>query len=265
MFLRKDMQYNKVKDIYELCHHISPFDTQESWDKSGLNLGSMNDTFEHILVCLEVNLNIAQALQPKTLLITHHPLFFQPLNAFCTDRYPANIAQILLQKHCCVISLHTNFDKSHLNTYLTHKVLQWEHFVAQGLFMYGSIAPISLPNLAQYVCKSLQTDYMQYIQGDVESIKEHSISDVYIVCGSGCSLLSCIPPSPSTCFITSDVKHHDAMIAKSMGISLIDMGHYESEKYFVEIFDSILQNTGYNVIIADCENPFSLCLNKSRD
>ncbi len=50
-----------------------------------------------------------------------------------------------------------------------------------------------------------------------------------------------------------------------MGISLIDMGHYESEKYFVEIFDSILQNTGYNVIIADCENPFSLCLNKSRD
>ena len=79
------------------------------------------------------------------------------------------------------------------------------------------------------------------------------------MCGSGCPLSSRIPQKPHTCLITGDIKHHDAMIAKSNGLNLIDMGHYESEKYFVEIFQSILQNAGYNAIIADCKNPFYFC------
>lgn len=249
----------KIKDIYELCERISPFESQESWDKSGLNLGSLNESFEQIVLCLELNAKIAHSLKPHTLLITHHPLFFKPLNAFCTDTYPANLASILLHKHCSLISLHTNFDKSHLNAYLTHHILQWKHFEAQEFFMRGSIAPMRLDELAHYVCDALKAQSVAFVCGDLqESIP--MIEQVYVVCGSGCSLLPLIPPSPQTCFITSDIKHHDAMSAKSTGISLIDMGHYESEKYFVEIFESILQNAGYNAIIADCENPFSLAL-----
>lgn len=253
---------HKVKDIYELCNTISPFNTQEVWDKSGLNLGSLNNSFESIVVCLEVTLPIAYDLKPNTLIITHHPLFFQPLNTFCTDFYPANIAKILLSKHCTLISLHTNFDKSHLNAYLTHKILQWEHFSAQGLLMNGNITPTPLDELARYVCDALGAKNVDFVKGDIPLYSMPLVSDIYVVCGSGCSLLSSLPFSPHTCLITGDVKHHDAMSAKSMGISLIDMGHYESEKYFGEIFESILQNAGYNAIIADCENPFSLCLNQ---
>lgn len=258
------MKY-RLKDIYDLCDYVSPFDTQESWDKSGLNLGSFDDAFKEIVVCLEINLDIAQKLKPDTLVLTHHPLFFKAFSAFYTHKYPANIAKVLLGKNCSLISLHTNFDKSHLNAYLTHQVLRWEHFVPNGLFMCGSIEAMTLEELAHYVCAALNARSVNFTQGDISSTGEKSIKDIYVLCGSGCSMLDSIPSSPTTCFITSDVKHHDAMSAKSMGISLIDMGHYESEKYFVEIIDSILKNAGYKCIIADCENPFSLCLNKRKD
>ena len=254
----------KVREVSELCTRVSPFEKQEVWDKSGLNLGSFDDEIEHIVVCLELNSQIAYSLQPRTLVITHHPLFFKPINAFCTHLYPANLAKILLNKDCALIALHTNFDLSHLNAYLVHKILKWEHFVQEGLFMRGEIAPLALDELAQYVCNALGAKSVNLVRSDnptrLDSNSSLMIHEVYVVCGSGCSMLSLIPPLPSTCFVTSDIKHHDAMMAKSMGISLIDMGHYESEKYFVEIFESILQNAGYKGIIADCENPFSLCL-----
>lgn len=35
-------------------------------------------------------------------------------------------------------------------------------------------------------------------------------------------------------FITGDVKYHTAQTAKEMGLNLLDIGHYGSEKIFVE-------------------------------
>lgn len=177
----------KLKEIYDLCESISPFDTQESWDKSGLNLGSFDDELTHIVVCLELTLDIAKDLQPNTLVITHHPLIFTPLTQIHTQSYPSNLISVLLRKNCALISLHTNFDKSHLNAYLTHKILQWKHFVAQDFFMYGEIKPTSLKNLALQVCQKLQAKAVSYIQGDdiyentQESSSLDSIKEVYVV------------------------------------------------------------------------------------
>lgn len=56
----------KVRDIYELCDSLSPFDSQESWDKSGLNLGSLNDECSDIVVCLELSKEIALSLDRKS-------------------------------------------------------------------------------------------------------------------------------------------------------------------------------------------------------
>ena len=254
----------RVGEIYESCQQFSPFISQEAWDNSGLNVGSMDFQCERILVCLEITHSIALALEPKTLIITHHPLFFRPIKDFIYESYPANLAQILIQKECCVISLHTNFDKSHLNAYLTHKILGFSHFIADAnaLMMHGNIEPLPLPDLAMMIKHRLNAPFVNYVQGDMQCADKNQsslISYVYVVCGSGCSLMSEIPLKLNACLITADVKHHDAMIAKSMGISLIDMGHYESEKYFVQIIDSLLQNAGYNAIIADCKNPFYFC------
>lgn len=219
---------HKIKDIYTFLDTLSPFASQEKWDNSGLNIGRFDGEFQHIVVCLELTIPLAQILEPHTLIITHHPLFFRPIQGFLSDRYPANIAEILIKKHCQLISLHTNFDKSHLNAYFTHNILDWMDFVPDesGFIMQGQIKPTPLDSLASSIQAKLNAPFVSFVgHGDSQEI-----SKVYVVCGSGCSLLTQIPAHSQACFITGDVKHHGAMIAQSMGIALIDVGHYESEK-----------------------------------
>jgi putative NIF3 family GTP cyclohydrolase 1 type 2 len=59
------------------------------------------------------------------------------------------------------------------------------------------------------------------------------------------------------CFLTGDIKYHDAMKAKTLGLSLIDIGHFESECYFGEVLSGYLKNLGLTVIISSSKNPFT--------
>jgi len=59
------------------------------------------------------------------------------------------------------------------------------------------------------------------------------------------------------CFLTGDIKYHDAMEAKTIGLSMIDIGHFESERYFGEILAKDLENLGLSVIISSSKNPFT--------
>ncbi|MGZ7212529.1 Nif3-like dinuclear metal center hexameric protein, partial [Streptococcus pyogenes] len=66
----------------------------------------------------------------------------------------------------------------------------------------------------------------------------NKVEKVGIVTGAGMSLLSEVK---ADCFLTGDIKYHDAMDAKSRNISLIDIRHYESEKYFNELLVGVLE------------------------
>ena len=63
------------------------------------------------------------------------------------------------------------------------------------------------------------------------------------------------------CFLTADIKYHDAMEAKARGISLIDIRHYESEYYFNNLLFNLskeyLKINKLKGIITSSKNPFS--------
>src|SRR5574344_347343 len=62
------------------------------------------------------------------------------------------------------------------------------------------------------------------------------------------------------CFITGDIKYHDAMEAKARAVSLIDIRHYESEKHFnillEELLEEYLKKNKLKAIITASKNPF---------
>ena len=53
--------------------------------------------------------------------------------------------------------------------------------------------------------------------------------------------MSLINEIKTDCFLTGDVKYHDAMEAQLQKISIIDIGHYESEKYFSPMVNALLE------------------------
>ena len=47
--------------------------------------------------------------------------------------------------------------------------------------------------------------------------------------------------------------------AKENGLNLIDINHYESERYFSDFLAKYLQNLKIEVIISNSKNPFTYC------
>ena len=69
-----------IRTIYHLLDQISPFEMQEKWDNSGLLVGDFDTKIEHIVLSLEIDKDILKKVKQNTLIITHHPLIFSPLN-----------------------------------------------------------------------------------------------------------------------------------------------------------------------------------------
>ncbi|WP_104695581.1 Nif3-like dinuclear metal center hexameric protein [Helicobacter salomonis] len=241
-----------LKDLHAFLEALSPLSLQESWDHCGLNLGSLNMQYKHLIISLEATMQLAQQAPDHSVILTHHPLFFRPFKTFNSSVYPYNVAQILIQKSCALLAWHTNFDKTHLNAYFA-KILGFENLCADGMALVGAIAPTLLETLAKGVQDRLKLPYVRYVSASP------TISTIAIVCGAGCGYLQELTSVPENlCLITGDIKHHDGIAAKSMGISLIEVPHYESEKYFAPLMADLLTPLALNPQLFDCQGVFGI-------
>jgi putative NIF3 family GTP cyclohydrolase 1 type 2 len=83
--------------------------------------------------------------------------------------------------------------------------------------------------------------------------KKDKITSIALTTGAGASLIGEIE---ADCFLTGDIKYHDAMKALSQDLMMVDIGHYESEKFFAEILSHELKVLPILAIIANSKNPF---------
>lgn len=110
----------KLRDIYNFLDEISPFNLQEEWDNSGINVG-INEEIERIYLSLDIDDSVIEKLKPNSLLITHHPLIFRGIKKVNYNSFSTKYLISLIQKNCSLIAMHTNFDKTHLNNYFAKK------------------------------------------------------------------------------------------------------------------------------------------------
>ncbi len=72
--------------------------------------------------------------------------------------------------------------------------------------------------------------------------------------------MSLISSIDADCFLTGDIKYHDAMEAQSRNIGLIDIGYYESEQHFsplvMGLVEKYLLKNEKKDIMAASQNPF---------
>jgi dinuclear metal center YbgI/SA1388 family protein len=237
----------KISDIYALLDEISPFALQENWDNSGLNIGAYDKDVSAIYLSLDVDRELLEKLPKNTLLITHHPLIFTPLKSINTKEYPANLIEIMIQKDISLISMHTNFDKTHLNRYVFEDILGFKTTLSDNFVLYANIENSDFKTLYKKVCDKLSLGEANFV--DTKS----NIEKIALTTGSGASLISTIK---ADCFLTGDIKYHDAMMAKSISLSMIDISHFHSEKYFAELLNKNLKITTIPVIISNSKNPF---------
>ena len=237
----------KVTDIYKFLDTLSPFSLQESWDNSGLLLGDFNQEITKIFLSIDVDEELIDSMENNALLITHHPIIFGGLKQLEFSKYPANLIQKMIQKNISNIAMHTNFDQTHLNEYVATKILGYDIVQKDGFVAYLDVNE-EFDSFAKKVASSFGLSHARCVKSS------NFVKRVALTTGSGCSLLKSID---ADCFLTGDVKYHDAMEAKSIKLSLIDIGHFESERFFAEILQSHLKILGLEAIISSSKNPFT--------
>ncbi len=236
----------KVSEIYEKLNELSPFELQESWDNSGLQVGSMSDEVEHIVLSIDIDEALLESVEPNTLLITHHPLIFGGIKSFDFDTFPPNFIKKMIAKNISNITMHTNFDITHLNDYVATEVLGLEIEKKEGFLAYMQVGS-DFETFAKKVQDVFGLEVLKCVQC------HDKIESVALCTGSGASMLRDVK---ADLFLTGDIKYHDAMLAKALGISMIDIGHYESEHFFAPILQKELKNLGIKAIISQSVNPF---------
>ncbi|NQY22643.1 MAG: Nif3-like dinuclear metal center hexameric protein [Campylobacteraceae bacterium] len=243
----------KLELIYNFLDELSPFSLQEKWDNSGLLVGNLNDDIKEVHISIDLDEEMLALIPNNSLIITHHPLIFKALKTVNYDSYSTKLLKILIQKNIALISMHTNIDVSHLNKYVAQEILGLEIIPSEDFIVY---AKVNMPfdDFSKYISEKLNLSYNKVVKCS------DYIQSVALVTGAGMSFLEEVK---ADCFLTGDIKYHEAMEAKSRKISLIDIRHYESEQAFstllMGLLEKYLENNKLKAIITASKNPFVFC------
>ena len=235
-----------LKQIYQTLDTISPFALQEKWDNSGLIVGDMSREVSQIILSLDIDMQMIKEAKEGTLFVVHHPLIFGKLTQLDFSKYPSNLIEKMIVKKQSLIAMHTNFDKTHLNKYVFEKILGFEA-TKQSDFLCTTQMQWEGEGLLKHLKEKFSLSFLKVVN------PKKKITSIALCTGAGASLMDEVE---ADCFLTGDIKYHDAMKAQSQGLMMVDIGHYDSEIFFAEILMEQLEVLPILVIIANSKNPF---------
>lgn len=219
--------------VFDLLNKEFPFETQESWDNSGLLVYSGVES-DSVLVCLDVTADVVEKAveMDAKIIVSHHPVIFSGLK----EIYSGDVVYSLIKNDISVISAHTNFDKYRYGTCFDIANRLGLDIVPDDSFDFGVIAEtdgISVQELG-WKCKSLF--------GSASVTMPHNrINTVFICAGSGSDMKNEVIESGADCYLCGECKYHDMLDLAAEGISVVTLGHDNSEKFSVETIANLIK------------------------
>ncbi|MDD2361648.1 MAG: Nif3-like dinuclear metal center hexameric protein [Oscillospiraceae bacterium] len=212
-----------VGDIYGWLDDWAKFDSAEEWDNSGLAAGSMDMPVKSVLISLNITSSvIRQAAELGTeLIISHHPLIFNPIIRLNTEEPPYQ----LVRHGLAAISAHTNLDKAEggVNDKLAScLMLDDVHTADDGICRIGALKNELMPNeFAEHVRRVLGIPKSGILWAD----GGRPVRKVTVCGGAGGDYINSTPETDA--FVTGELHYHEwpANPAKT----IVTAGHHHTE------------------------------------
>ena len=127
-----------------------------------------------------------------------------------------------------------------------------------GIGIFGEIdREVEISKFSLEVKNRLQAHYIRLIKSNKQKIKK-----VALCTGGGSSLLEQVNNKGADLYITGDITYHTALRAKELGLNVLDVEHFDTEKFFVEALYNQLIKFGIpqNILIKSkkMESPYQL-------
>ncbi len=220
-----------VQDILIFLETVAPTILKMEWDNVGLLCGRADKEVRTVLVALDPFTQVCQeaAEVGADLLVTHHPLIFQPLSAITDQTTVGRAVMTLICHDIAAVNAHTNLDcaSGGVNDTLAETLLlnsiQNVPGDTQGLLRQGEVDPQDLEAFLAHVKGALQCPGLRYADG------RKPVHRVAVGGGACGSELETVVLAGCDTFVTADVKYHQFCQAEELGLNLIDAGHFPTE------------------------------------
>lgn len=255
----------RAKEIIQIMNNWALPGLIDDWDNTGFQIGDENKDINKILVALDIDNHVYEKalIEKFDMIITHHPLIFKPISSITTSSYKEKLIYNLIKNEIVVFNAHTNLDQAHggVNDVLAEllglsnctplKVNDLEFEMEYG---YGKVGDIKEQHLIEYISfikEKLNIDLLTVYGNDQILVKR-----VAICGGSGAEFIYNASDENACIYITGDIKYHDAQLGSELELTIIDAGHYNTEKVILPVIKEYLQKeTDNNLYIEIWENP----------
>ncbi|MBQ9188685.1 MAG: Nif3-like dinuclear metal center hexameric protein [Clostridia bacterium] len=230
----------QLSEFVRMLESYAPPELAESYDNIGLLIGT-NREIRKVLVALDCTTTVAREAVSLgvDLVLTHHPLFFHPVQHILPDDPDTAAAFILLQNNIGMYAAHTNLDAADggVNNALAD---------ALGLCRIRPIPDTAIGRLGELpevmslrsftkLCESRLSTRVR-VCGDPDK----TVCTVGVIGGAGAEFAEQLSPYCDV-FVTGEMKHHEAIRMNELGIACVVAGHYETESVIRKYWISRLQ------------------------
>ena len=244
----------KINDIITFLNEIAPAHLQESYDNTGLIVGNKEWECYGVLVCLDSTEEIIdEAIQKGcNLVVAHHPIIFSGLKKINGYHYVEKTIIKAIKNDIAIFAIHTNLDNAFQNgvnskfaeklnliktSVLTPKKEINSSDSTNGAGLMGFLQnPMPVSDFFSFIKTKMEISQLKHTK-----IVKNKIHKIALCGGSGSFLIQKAKEENVDVYITSDIKYHEFFEANNQ-IILIDIGHFESEKFTIELLYTLIQN-----------------------
>jgi len=254
----------KTTELVKILDEIFPPEKACEGDNSGLNAEGDREV-EGIYTCLDINREVLADAEKQgcNFIVCHHPVLFFPTNKITAKNNTLLISA--MRKGISIYAAHTPADimEGGINDKLFRMLgggIVSKMLCPDGIGRVGAMTgPSTLSALSAKAKAELQDNHIKTI-GSPNTI----ITKIAVIGGAGggdAVNLEYAKEAGAEVLITGDIKHHVACYSRELGMSMISVGHYESEVIFAGIAYELINkklNGKIKVVLSKLNtNPFN--------
>lgn len=227
-----------VSDILSFLDTLAPPSMKMEWDNVGLLCGSKSASVTKILVALDPFEDVCLEAEGwgAQLIVTHHPLIFDPLKNVTEDTSVGRCVRLLCRSGISAVNAHTNLDcaPGGVNDCLARRLgLSGTRVITPmgtdaqgrewGLLRMGEVPQQPLEAFLATVKERLGCGGLRYVSCG-KPVRQVAVGGgacaggIFEAVAAGCDTL-----------VTSDVKYNQFWDAHDLGLNLIDATHFATE------------------------------------
>lgn len=229
-----------VQEILTFLEGFAPVELAEHWDNVGLLCGDRQQPVTAVLCALDVTERVIEeaAARGAELVVAHHPAIFTSVSRVTTDDVTGRVLRAAIKRDIAIICMHTNADSTWggVNDALASAlfltgVVNMEGGDNRMLGRVGDLPREMQPReFAAYVKECLRAGGVRFCDGG-KPIRRVAVG------GGACGkMMDDAKAKGADAFVIGDCSYDLMQRAQSIGLTLVDAGHFPTENPIAAVF-----------------------------